>query len=109
VAHSFRTDGPVFLASAAAKGGLETMVRALAVELAPERITVNCVVPGLIEKDAGTQSSMTPEQWRVALARIPLGRLGKPAEIAAATAFLVSEEAGYVTGQSLHVNGGLVI
>lgn len=109
VAHSFRTDGPVFLASAAAKGGLEAMVKALAVELAPERITVNCVVPGLIEKDAGTQSSMTTEQWRAALARIPLGRLGKPSEIAAAAAFLVSDEAAYVTGQALHVNGGFVI
>jgi 3-oxoacyl-[acyl-carrier protein] reductase len=109
VAHSFRTDGPVFLASAAAKGGLEAMVRALAVELAPERITVNCVVPGLIEKDAGTHSSMTAEQWRASLARIPLGRLGKPQEIAAAAAFFVSAEAGYVTGQALQVNGGLVI
>jgi 3-oxoacyl-[acyl-carrier protein] reductase len=109
VAHSFRTDGPVFLASAAAKGGLEAMVRALAVELAPEGVTVNCVVPGLIEKDAGTHSSMTPEQWRASLARIPLGRLGRPQEIAAAAAFFVSPEAGYVTGQALQVNGGLVI
>lgn len=109
VAHSFRTDGPVFLASAAAKGGLEGMVRALAIELASERVTVNCVVPGLIEKDAGTHSSMTAEQWRASLARIPLGRLGKPQEIAAAVAFFASAEAGYVTGQALQVNGGLVI
>ena len=109
VAHSFRTDAPVFLASAAAKGGLEAMVRALAIELAPQRVTVNCVVPGAIEKDAGAHSAMTPEQWRASLARIPLGRLGRPEEVAAAIAFLCSPAAGYITGQALHVNGGLVI
>lgn len=109
VAHSFRTDGPVFLASAAAKAGLEAMVRALAIELAPQGITVNAVVPGLIEKDRGTHSSMTPEQWRAAVARIPLARLGRPADVAAAIAFLASSGAGYVTGQMLHVNGGLVV
>ena len=109
VAHSFRTDAPVFLASAAAKGGLESMVRALAVELAPQRVTVNCVVPGAIEKDAGTVSSMTPEQWRATLGRIPLGRLGKTGEVAAAIAFMCSPAAAYVTGQALHVNGGLVL
>ncbi len=85
------------------------MVRALAIELAPERITVNCVVPGAIAKDAGTVSAMTPEQWRASLARIPLGRVGKPEEVAAAIGFLCSPAAAYVTGQALHVNGGLVI
>jgi NAD(P)-dependent dehydrogenase (short-subunit alcohol dehydrogenase family) len=81
------------------------MVKALAVELAPERITVNCVVPGSSRRTPGHASSMTQEQWRVALARIPLGRLGRPADVAAATAFLASRGAAYVTGQSLHVNG----
>ncbi|MBL8697184.1 MAG: SDR family oxidoreductase [Alphaproteobacteria bacterium] len=109
VAHSFRTDAPVFLASAAAKGGLEAMVRALAVELAPQAITVNAVVPGAIEKDRGTHSAMTPEQWRTTVARIPLARLGKPTDVAAAIAFLASAEAGYITGQMLHVNGGLIM
>jgi NAD(P)-dependent dehydrogenase (short-subunit alcohol dehydrogenase family) len=109
VAHSFRTDGPVFLASAAAKAALETMVRAMAIELAPLGITANCVVPGVIAKDPGRQSAMTPAQWQAGLARIPLGRLGRPEDVAAAIAFLVSPEAGYVTGQSLHVDGGLVI
>jgi NAD(P)-dependent dehydrogenase (short-subunit alcohol dehydrogenase family) len=52
---------------------------------------------------------MTPAQWQAGLARIPLGRLGRPEDVAAAIAFLVSPEAGYVTGQSLHVDGGLVI
>ena len=109
VSHSFRTDAPVFLASAAAKAGLEAMVRALAIALAPQKITVNAVVPGAIEKDRGTHSAMTPEQWAASVARIPLGRLGKPEDVAAAVAFLVSPEASYITGQALHVNGGLVI
>jgi 3-oxoacyl-[acyl-carrier protein] reductase len=52
---------------------------------------------------------MTPDQWRASVARIPLGRLGRPADVAAAIAFLCSAEAGYVTGQALHVNGGLVV
>lgn len=109
VAHSFRSDGPVFLASAAAKAALETMVRAMAVDLAPRGITVNCVVPGAIGKDPGRGSAMTPAQWQASVARIPLGRLGRPDDVAAAIGFLASREAGYVTGQSLHVNGGLVI
>lgn len=109
VAHSFRTDGPVFLASAAAKAAVEALVRGLAVELAPAGITVNCVVPGAIEKDPGRHTAMTPEQWRSSVARIPLGRLGRPEDVAAAIAFLCSAEASYVTGQALHVNGGLVV
>lgn len=109
VAHSFRTDGPVFLASAAAKAALEALVRALAIDLAPDRVTVNCVVPGAIEKDPDRHSAMTPEQWRASVARIPLGRLGRPDDVAAAIAFFCAPEAGYVTGQALHVNGGLVI
>ena len=62
-----------------------------------------------IAKDAGTVSAMTLEQWRASLARIPLGRVGKPEEVAAAIGFLCSPAAAYVTGQALHVNGGLVI
>ena len=108
VAHSFRTDVPTFPASAAAKAGMEALVRALAVELAPA-ITVNCVVPGFVRKDTGTHAAVDPEAVRRNLARIPAGRVGEPAEIAAAIAFLASEAAGYITGQALHVDGGLVI
>jgi NAD(P)-dependent dehydrogenase (short-subunit alcohol dehydrogenase family) len=109
VANSFRTDAPVFLASAAAKAALEAMVRALALELAGDGITVNAVAPGAIEKESGAHSAMTPEQWRASVARVPLRRLGKPAEVAAAIAFLASPQSGYITGQVLHVDGGLVI
>lgn len=107
-AHVFRSDTPSFPATAAAKAALEAMARSLAVTLAPEGITVNCVVPGFIEKDPGTHSGMNAEQWAMVQARIPAARLGRTAEVAALVAFLVGPDAGYVTGQRIHVNGGLV-
>jgi 3-oxoacyl-[acyl-carrier protein] reductase len=108
VAHGFRTDLPVFAASASAKAGLEALVRALAIELAPE-VTVNAVVPGFIRKDAGTHAALPSGLAQQQLARIPLGRLGLPGDVAAAVAFLASPQASYITGQALHVDGGLVI
>src|ERR1700722_984648 len=109
VAHSFRTDMPVFAASAAAKAGLEALVRALAIELAPAGVTVNSVVPGFIRKDPGAHVAIDPERLRRQLASVPLGRVGLPDEVAAAIAFLAPPAAGYITGQALHVDGGLVI
>jgi NAD(P)-dependent dehydrogenase (short-subunit alcohol dehydrogenase family) len=109
VAHAFRTDLAVFPASAAAKAASEALVRALAMELASVGVTVNAVVPGFIRKDPGTHAAFTPEQAAAQAARIPLGRLGLPDDVAAAVAFLVSPAAAYITGQSLHVDGGLVI
>lgn len=106
-AHVFRPDMPQFPMSAASKGAVETAVRSLAVALAPDRITVNCVVPGYIAKDAGTGHAIPAERMAEIAAQIPLGRIGTPAEVAAMIAFLIGPEAGYVTGQAIHVNGGL--
>ncbi|HYM32294.1 MAG TPA: SDR family oxidoreductase [Candidatus Cybelea sp.] len=109
LAHEFKLGGDVFPASAAAKSGLEGLARSLAAQLAPKRITVNCVVPGYVKKDAATHSSLDPARWQSALERIPLRRLGLPDEIAAAVAFLLGADAGYITGQLLHVDGGLTL
>jgi NAD(P)-dependent dehydrogenase (short-subunit alcohol dehydrogenase family) len=109
VAHSFRVGVPSFPASAAAKAGLEALVRALALELAPAAVTVNAVVPGFIRKDAGAHVALDAAASAQRDRHIPLGRIGLPEEVAAAIAFLLSRQAGYITGQALHVDGGLVM
>ena len=90
---------------AAAKAGVAGMTRSLARELGSRSITVNCVAPGFIETDmtAGLQEA----QQQALLSQIPLGHLGKPADIAHAVVYLSSPQAAYVTGQELHVNGGM--
>lgn len=90
---------------AAAKAGVAGMSRALARELGSRNITVNCVAPGFIDTDM--TAGLPEEQHRALLAQIPLGCLGKPADIAHAVAYLASPQAAYVTGQELHVNGGM--
>lgn len=90
---------------AAAKAGVAGMTRALARELGSRNITVNCVAPGFIETDM--TKGLSEAQRSALMNQISLGRLGKPEEIAAAVAFLASPAAGYVTGSTLHVNGGM--
>lgn len=107
-AHIFRADYPTFPGSVAAKLGLEGFARALAIQLAPQGVTVNVVVPGIIRKPVDTGHSLTPEEWNTFARFIPAGRLGEPEEVAAVIAFLVSAEASYVTSQIIHVNGGMV-
>ena len=109
VAHSFRTDVTLFPASAAAKAALEALVRVLAIEVAPHGITVNSVVPGFIRKDSGAHTAIGPAVQTHNIARVPLGRIGLPQDVADAVAFLASTRASYITGQALHVDGGLVI
>ena len=107
-AHVFRIDLPQFPMSAASKGALETAVRSLALDFAPNGVTVNCVVPGYIEKDRGTSDGMPRERFAEVNSQIPVGRLGKPDEVAAMIEFLCGADASYITGQAVHVNGGLV-
>lgn len=92
---------------AAAKAGLIGMSKALAQEVASRGITVNCVAPGFI---VSAMTEVLPEaQKEKLLGGIPLGRMGDAADIAAATVYLASDEAAYVTGQTLHVNGGMAM
>jgi len=90
---------------AAAKAGVAGMTRALARELGSRNITVNCVAPGFIETDM--TAALSAEQQQALVGQIPLGRLGQPSDVAHAVAYLVSPRAAYVTGQELHVNGGM--
>ncbi len=92
-------------AYAAAKAGLEGFVRALSREVAHRGVTVNCVAPGFIDTDM--TRALSEAQREALMATIPVARMGKGEEVAAAVAFLVSEDASYVTGETLHVNGGM--
>ncbi|MFL9960409.1 3-oxoacyl-ACP reductase FabG [Paraburkholderia sediminicola] len=90
---------------AAAKAGVAGMTRALAREIGSRGITVNCVAPGFIDTDM--TKGLPAEQQTALKTQIPLGRLGSPEDIAHAVAFLASPQAGYITGTTLHVNGGM--
>jgi len=90
---------------AAAKAGVAGMTRSLARELGSRGITVNCVAPGFIETDMTT--ALPEAQRQALLSQVPLGHLGKVSDVAYAVAYLASSQAGYVTGQELHVNGGM--
>jgi 3-oxoacyl-[acyl-carrier protein] reductase len=101
------TGNPGQVNYAAAKGGLVAMSKSLAQELASRNVTVNCVAPGFI---ATPMTEVLPEAQKAALnTRIPMGRMGEGQDIGAAVAYLASREAGYVTGQTLHVNGGMAM
>jgi 3-oxoacyl-[acyl-carrier protein] reductase len=101
------TGNPGQMNYCAAKGGITAMSKSLAQELATRGVTVNCIAPGFIRT---SMTDVLPDAQKEALnARIPIGRMGEGEDIAAAAVFLASREAGYITGQTIHVNGGMVM
>jgi 3-oxoacyl-[acyl-carrier protein] reductase len=101
------TGNPGQINYAAAKGGLVAMSKSLGQELATRNVTVNCVAPGFIRT---AMTDVLPDTQKDALnARIPMGRMGEGEDIGAAVAYLASKEAGYITGQTIHVNGGMAM
>lgn len=98
---------PHFTSYCASKGGMKMMTRNLSIELAPYGITINNVAPGAIETPINTQLLNDPVKLKALLANIPLGRLGQTSDVTGVAAFLASEEANYITGATIVVDGGL--
>ena len=99
---------PNFAAYCASKGGVKMLTRNLAIELAPFKITINSIAPGAIETPINSKLLNDPVKLNALLENIPLGRLGKPEDVAGVAVFLASEDAAYITGTTVFVDGGLL-
>ena len=91
----------------ASKAGIVGMLKSVAWEYARRNVTANCIAPGMIKSDM--TDKLNDKQREAILTRVPMARLGTPADVAAAAVYLASDEAGYVTGQTIHVNGGMAM
>jgi NAD(P)-dependent dehydrogenase (short-subunit alcohol dehydrogenase family) len=109
LAHKYQNGGGSVPASAAAKAGLEALVKSLAVHVADKSVTVNCVVPGYIKKNSPDHTPLSETSLTTITSRIPLCRLGTPSEAADLIDFLLSHKASYITGQCIHIDGGLTL
>lgn len=109
VAHVYGANGLTFPATSAAKAALEALAKSLAWQLGPEGVTVNCIAPGFVRKDAGGHAATSRETMESAAAITPNRRIGTPEDIAGMVAYLLSDEARHVTGQTIHVDGGLTL
>ena len=107
-AHRFTLEA-TYPGSAAAKAALEVLVRCLAIELASSGATANVVMPGYTRKDAGLFGALDPQTWQLVAKANPLAKLAEPDQVAVVVAFLLSPEAGHVTGALLPVDGGLTL
>ena len=99
---------PHFASYCASKGGIKMLTRNLAIELAPSKITINSIAPGAIETPINTKLLHDPVKLEGLLGNIPLGRLGKPRDVAGLAGFLASDESDYITGSTFFVDGGLL-
>ena len=108
VAHVYAEDG-LFPATGAAKAGVESLAKSLAVQLAPSGATVNCVVPGYTRKDVSGHSALPEIAWQRAINKTPNGRIAEPDDHAAMISFLLGRDASHITGQVIHVDGGLTL
>jgi NAD(P)-dependent dehydrogenase (short-subunit alcohol dehydrogenase family) len=109
LAYKYKVGEQVFPASAMSKAALESMVKSFAVQYAPDGITANMIVPGYIKKNSPGHKPQSEAGMREILGRIPVGRLGQSSEVAELVSFLLSEQAAYITGQSIHIDGGMLL
>jgi len=109
VAHAY-SEAPKFATTAAAKAAMEALAKTFATEMAPHGVTVNSVAPGFTAKDESGHSAISEEdRAKATRGRVPLGRIGTPDDMAGAIRFLLSRDADYITGQTIHVDGGLTL
>ncbi len=102
-------DNKLFPVTAAAKSAIEGLARSLAIQLAPDQVSVNCVAPGFTQKETSGHSALGQAAWERAAEITPMGKLAQPQDIAALIAFLLQPDAGHITGQVIHVDGGLTL